>query len=47
MVIWEEINRMLATIIDTLAAWLGQLLNGGTPQLVPVPIPVEQPRRRR
>ena len=38
---------MLATIIDALAAWLGRLLNGGAPQLAPVPIPAEQPRRRR
>jgi hypothetical protein len=38
---------MLATVIDALAAWLGRLLNGGAPELVPVPIPVEQPRRRR
>lgn len=38
---------MLASIIDALAAWLGRMLNGATPELVPVPIPVEQPRRRR
>lgn len=38
---------MLATIIDALAAWLGRMLNGSTPELVAVPIPVERPRRRR
>jgi hypothetical protein len=37
--------QLLARIVDTIAAWLERFLSGG-PELVPVPIPVEAPRRR-
>jgi hypothetical protein len=38
--------NLLATLLDTLAAWLDRVL-GRAPEWVPIPIPVEQPRRRR
>jgi|GEM_PF-5316251 len=36
----------IARVLDALAGWLKGLLGVDTPELVPVPIPVEQPRRR-
>lgn len=38
---------MLASVLDRLAAWLGRLLGGDTPEPALVPVPVERPRRRR
>lgn len=35
---------LLTSLIDRLLAWLDRVF-GETPELVPVPIPVEQPRR--
>jgi hypothetical protein len=37
--------QLFARIIDSIAAWLERVLSG-TPELVPVPIPVKAPRRR-
>lgn len=37
---------VLQSLLDTLAAWLDRVL-GRAPELAPVPIPVERPRRRR
>ena len=37
--------ELLSRLLDAIAAWLDRVF-GGTPELVPVPIPVKEPRRR-
>jgi hypothetical protein len=37
--------QLVSRILDTIAAWLDRLL-GGQSELVPVPIPVRNPRRK-
>ncbi|HEX6291413.1 MAG TPA: hypothetical protein VFZ66_19675 [Herpetosiphonaceae bacterium] len=39
--------HVFARILDRIAAWLERVLGGGTPELVPVPVPANTPRRRR
>jgi hypothetical protein len=38
---------LITRALEALAAWLERLLGAPSPEFVPVPVPVEQPRRRR
>ena len=38
---------LITRALEALAAWLERLLGAPSPELVPVPVPVERPRRRR
>lgn len=40
-------ERKLKELLDRVADWLGRLFPEPSPELVPVPVPAETPRRAR